>query len=79
MDYKISFEDILETLKESVKEKTYFEIGFPNCRTLLDGIQKLQNVNNAASILGSIKSERKSKSSRENGKKGGRPKKCNVF
>jgi hypothetical protein len=30
----------------------------------------------AASILGSIKSEKKSNSSRENGKKGGRPKKA---
>lgn len=29
----------------------------------------------AAQILGSMKSERKAKSSRENGKKGGRPKK----
>lgn len=32
-------------------------------------------ISKAASVLGSIKSERKAKSSAENGKKGGRPKK----
>ena len=33
------------------------------------------NIKSAASILGSIKTEKKAKSSAENGKKGGRPKK----
>lgn len=32
----------------------------------------------AAQILGRIKSQKKAKSSRENGKKGGRPKKSNL-
>ena len=39
------------------------------------GLQKTQS---AASILGSIKTDKKAASSRENGKKGGRPKKVNY-
>jgi hypothetical protein len=34
------------------------------------------NIKSAASILGSIKTEKKAKSSAENGKKGGRPRKA---
>lgn len=40
----------------------------PHCNQLI----------NPAQILGSIKSEKKSKASRENGKKGGRPKKVII-
>jgi hypothetical protein len=46
------------------------------CANTLDlAIEKWNTRVSAASILGSIKTEKKSKSSAENGKKGGRPKK----
>ena len=40
---------------------------------------KKQSTQSAASILGSIKTDKKAKSSAENGKKGGRPKKTVVI
>lgn len=49
---------------------------YPEYETILTTLEKnIQNRGQAASILGSIKSERKAAASRENGKKGGRPKK----
>jgi hypothetical protein len=42
---------------------------------LIDEIERLQKTQSAASILGSIKTEKKARSSAENGKKGGRPRK----
>lgn len=38
-------------------------------------MNKKKDIKNAASLLGSIKTEKKAKASRENGKKGGRPRK----
>lgn len=53
---------------------------FPTIADLLDYAQKrIGEKNIMAKTLGSIKSEKKAKSSRENGKKGGRPKKQNAI
>jgi len=41
----------------------------------LDEVQNIADRKRAASMLGSIKSEKKAQASRENGRKGGRPKK----
>lgn len=38
----------------------------------------MKEIKKAAAILGRIKTPKKAKSSRENGKKGGRPKKRNL-
>jgi len=54
-----------------------FDIAIEDAENYLEEIKNSpdNNIKSAASILGSIKSERKSKSSAENGKKGGRPRK----
>lgn len=46
----------------------------PHCKTQIE----IDLKQSAAQIMGSIKSKQKSISSRENGKKGGRPKKIGV-
>jgi len=57
--------DIVESLKD---------LGYSD-QQIIDALKEVKEnkVKSAASILGSIKSEKKSNSSRENGKKGGRP------
>lgn len=52
---------------------------FPNIEDLLNYAQVRIGKNIMAQSLGSIKSEKKAETSRENGKKGGRPKKQNVI
>jgi len=54
-----------------------FDMAIEDAENYLEEIKNSPdtNIQSAASILGSIKSERKSKSSAENGKKGGRPRK----
>ena len=42
---------------------------------LMDGQQQMNDYVSAAAALGSIKTDKKAAASRENGKKGGRPKK----
>jgi Lar family restriction alleviation protein len=46
-----------------------------NCKTKQEAIDAWNKRISAASILGSIKTDKKAKSSAENGKKGGRPRK----
>jgi hypothetical protein len=54
-----------------------FSIAIEDAESYLEEIKTFpdNNIQSAASILGSIKTEKKARSSAENGKKGGRPRK----
>lgn len=60
----------------SIYERDLFEKVFPTLNHLMDyANMRFKEKNVMAQALGSIKTEKKAKASRENGKKGGRPKK----
>lgn len=54
---------------------TKLELEIESIKKRLDEIESKINLKTAASIMGSKKSKKKSAAARENGKKGGRPRK----
>jgi len=88
IDYYLGLESELSKQKAINKElKTQLDIATDLGQKRFKRIEELINLNNqtymdknalAAALLGSIKTEKKSCSSSENGKKGGRPKKVET-